>query len=72
MYDRKSQLVVDNPLDRYLINSAMLQDLKPDAEGNITLWLQKDGPGAEQEANWLPSGPVLNGSWTAEPVRKAV
>lgn len=86
MYDRKNQLLVDNPLDRYLINSAMLKDLKPNPDGSITLWLQKDSPGAAQEANWLPApdGPfytvlrlylpakaALNGSWKSEPIRKA-
>jgi hypothetical protein len=28
MYDRKTQLLIDNPLNRYLINSPMLPDLR--------------------------------------------
>jgi len=28
MYDRKTQLLIDNPINRYLINSPMLPDLK--------------------------------------------
>lgn len=55
MYDRNSQLLVANPLDRYLINSAMLDGLKRDAQGNITLYIQKDSPGADLDANWLPA-----------------
>ena len=55
MYDLPAQLLVANPLDRYLINSPMLPDLKRDADGVITLYLQKDSPGAEKEANWLPA-----------------
>ena len=41
MYDLPAQLLVANPLDRYLINSPMLPDLKRDADGGITLYLQK-------------------------------
>jgi len=55
MYDLPRQLLVANPIDRYLINSAMLPNLKPDADGGITLYLQKESPGAEREANWLPA-----------------
>jgi hypothetical protein len=54
MYDGKSQLLIDNPLDRYLINSPMLPDLKKDADGSLTIYMQKDSPGKEKESNWLP------------------
>ncbi|MGO4738977.1 DUF1254 domain-containing protein [Bosea sp. 2KB_26] len=55
MYDGKSQLLVKNPIDRYLINSPMLSAMKKDADGSLTLYIQKDSPGADKEANWLPA-----------------
>jgi hypothetical protein len=54
MYDRAKQLLIDNPIERYLINSAMLADLKKNDKGEIVLYLQHESPGAELEANWLP------------------
>ena len=60
MYDGKSQLLIRNPLDRYLINSPMLPEMKKNADGSLTLYIQKDSPGAEKESNWLPArnGPI--------------
>ncbi len=55
MYDGKSQLLVKNPINRYLINSPMLSAMKKDADGSLTLYIQKDSPGADKEANWLPA-----------------
>ena len=55
MYDGKSQLLIENPINRYLINSPMLPDLKKNADGSLTLYLQKDNPGADKQANWLPA-----------------
>jgi len=86
MYDANTQLLVDNPLDRYLINSPMLPNLRRDPDGGITLYLQHASPGAELEANWLPApnGPmsvvmrlylpkpeVISGQWTPPPIRTA-
>jgi hypothetical protein len=31
MYDGKTQLLIENPINRYLINSPMLPDLKKNA-----------------------------------------
>ncbi len=60
MYDGKTQLLVANPINRYLINSPMLPDLKKNADGSLTIYLQKDSPGADKESNWLPApdGPI--------------
>lgn len=60
MYDGKTQLLIKNPINRYLINSAMLPDMKTNADGSLTLYLQKDSPGADKESNWLPApdGPI--------------
>ncbi len=60
MYDGASQFLVDNPINRYLINSPMLPGLKRGADGSLTLYIQKDSPGGDREANWLPApdGPI--------------
>jgi len=55
LYDGKTQLLTKNPINRYLINSPMLPDLKKNADGSITLYIQKDSPGKDKEANWLPA-----------------
>jgi hypothetical protein len=60
MYDGKSQLLIKNPIDRYLINSPMLPQMKKNDDGSVTLYIQKDSPGADKEPNWLPApdGPI--------------
>ncbi|HTL72093.1 MAG TPA: DUF1254 domain-containing protein [bacterium] len=60
MYDGKTQLLIKNPIDRYLINSPMLPGMKTSADGSLTLYIQKDSPGADKESNWLPApnGPI--------------
>lgn len=55
MYDLKTQLLVANPIDRYLINSAMLPQLKNNADGSLTIYIQKDAPVKEKKSNWLPA-----------------
>jgi hypothetical protein len=61
MYKLPESLLSANKLARYLINSPMLRDLKKDAVGGLTLYVQHESPGAEKEANWLPapSGPFF-------------
>jgi hypothetical protein len=78
MYDGKTQLLVANPLDRYLLNSTMLDSFKYEDDGSLTLNISKDSPGEDRESNWLPApdGPfycmmriyiprpeVFNGQW---------
>jgi hypothetical protein len=60
MYDGKSQLLIENPIDRYLVNSPMLPAMKTNADGSLTLYIQNKSPGADKEANWLPApnGPI--------------
>ena len=55
MYDGRSQLLIKNPINRYLINSPMLPNMKKNADGGVTLYIQKDSPGADKESNWLPA-----------------
>jgi hypothetical protein len=49
------RFLVDNPIDRYLINSPMIDDLVRDENGEIALYLQHESPGPELENNWLPA-----------------
>jgi hypothetical protein len=60
MYDGKTQLLIKNPINRYLINSPMLSSLKTNADGSLTLYIQNKSPGADEESNWLPApnGPI--------------
>ncbi len=61
MYDGRTQLLIDNPINRYLINSPMLSELKKNADGSLTIYIQKDSPGKDKESNWLPApdGPMF-------------
>jgi hypothetical protein len=60
MYDGKTQLLIENPINRYLVNSPMLPAMKTNADGSLTLYVQNKSPGADKEANWLPApdGPI--------------
>jgi hypothetical protein len=55
MYDGKSQLLIENPINRYLINSPMLPQMKKNPDGSLTIYVQKDSPGMAKESNWLPA-----------------
>lgn len=83
LYQLPESLLYANPLNRYLINSPMLPDLKKDADGGLTLYVQNESPGPDKEANWLPAptGPffvamrlywpkpeALDGKWKAPPL----
>jgi hypothetical protein len=78
MYDGKSQLLVANPLKRYLLNSTNLSSYEYGTDGSLTLYVSRNKPTTAKESNWLPApdGPfycilrvylpgeaVLNGSW---------
>jgi hypothetical protein len=60
MYDGKTQLLIENPIHRYLINSPMLPEMKTNRDGSLTIYMQKDSPGAAHQSNWLPApdGPI--------------
>lgn len=55
MYDGKTQLLIQNPIDRYLINSPMLPGMKLNDDGSLTIYIQHNSPGADKESNWLPA-----------------
>jgi hypothetical protein len=61
MYDLPGQLLVKNPINRYLINAPMLPGLKTDADGGLTIYIQSESPGKDKESNWLPApkGPFM-------------
>jgi hypothetical protein len=86
MYELPSSLLTANPLNRYLLNSPMLPAMQRDADGGLTLYLQKESPGHDEEANWLPApkGPfwtslrlywpkqaALDGTWKKPPMQRA-
>jgi hypothetical protein len=57
MYDSTNNYTVPNPIGRYSLGSD--DPLKVDADGSMTIYLQRESPGKEREPNWLPtpSGP---------------
>ncbi|BEQ16177.1 hypothetical protein FAK_32430 [Desulfoferula mesophila] len=55
MYDGKTELLIKNPINRYLINSTMLPNLKRNKDGSLTIYIQHDSPGQDKVANWLPA-----------------
>jgi hypothetical protein len=87
MYEQPSSLLVANSIDRYLLNSAMLDAFQRDADGGLTLLIQHEPPGHHREANWLPApkGPfaallrlylpkaeALDGRWTPPPLDRVL
>jgi len=86
MYDGTTQLFIDNPLDRYLLNSSMTDQFEWESDGGLVLHIAKESPGRDLEANWLPApagpfymvlrlyGPeveALEGTWTPPALRIA-
>ena len=73
-------------MNRYLLNSNLLDEFVFGDDGSLTLYLQKNSPGKDLESNWLPApdgpfyvvlrlyGPeekVLDGQWQHPPLQKA-
>jgi hypothetical protein len=52
MYNLQYNLV-DNPINRY--SRGDRSGMKPNADGSLTIYIQKDSPAADKEANWLPA-----------------
>jgi hypothetical protein len=85
MYRMPEILLVDNPINRYLLNSTMLDQFEFDADGGLTLYFQNESPGKDKESNWLPAPKgwfmsvirlywpkeeALNGKWTAPQLQR--
>ena len=79
MYSLPGSFLVENPIDRYLLNSTMLDDFVFGDDGSLVLYIGTESPGTELESNWLPApdgpfymtmrlyGPeqaALEGEWT--------
>jgi hypothetical protein len=45
--------LVANPINRYSLGDR--SGMKPDADGGLTIYVQKDSPGPGKESNWLPA-----------------
>ena len=86
MYDGQTQLFIENSLERYLLNSTMLDQFKIESDGSLVLYISRESPGSELEANWLPApdGPFYvvlrlygpeqeakDGSWLAPQIEKS-
>ena len=52
MYDA-GYFFVANPINRYSISAR--ENLKANPDGSVDLYIQKDSPGKDKEANWLPA-----------------
>lgn len=85
MYELPASLLVDNPLDRYLLNSTMMDNFVRDQDGGITFYLQHKSPGKKKEPNWLPTPKgsfsaimrlywpkeeALDGTWQLPPLKR--
>jgi len=53
MYDGVTRYTAPNPINRYTLGGD--NDLKKNADGSFTLYLQHASPGPDKEANWLPA-----------------
>jgi hypothetical protein len=82
MYDDE-MFFVANPLNRYNLSSRNKFNENPD--GSVDLYLQKDNPGPDKEANWLPAPAgrfipmfrfywpdeaIINGTWQPPAIKK--
>ena len=52
MYDSK-HFFVANPINRYNVSSR--SQFKYNGDGSLDIYIQKDSPGKDKEANWLPA-----------------
>lgn len=85
MYDVPEFYLVANPINRYSIGDRT-SGLKSGADGSLTIYLQKESPGPDKEANWLPTPqtgtfrpvlrlyqpkqPVLDGTYVLPAIRR--
>ncbi|NUU37825.1 DUF1254 domain-containing protein [Pseudomonas sp. C2B4] len=86
VYDA-AHFFVPNPLNRYSLGTKN-KDLKTNADGSLTFYVQAESPGADKESNWLPAPKaadfslflraywpdeaITQGRWTPPAVDKSV
>jgi hypothetical protein len=85
MYRGDTLTLAENPINRYSIGDRT-PGLKTADDGSLTIYIQKDSPGKDKEANWLPSpagefnlmcrvyGPqqaLMDGKYKLPPVKRA-
>ena len=60
MFDATNYYPVPNPINRYVLGSDY-PDMKKNADGSVTIYMQNKTPGKDKEANWLPTptGPFM-------------
>lgn len=54
MYSLPDGLLVENPIHRYSIGDRT-EGLKYGADGSLEIYIQRESPGKDKEANWLPA-----------------
>ena len=54
MYDNHEFYLVENPINRYSIGDRT-PGLQYGPDGSLTIYMQRESPGIEKEANWLPT-----------------
>jgi hypothetical protein len=82
VYDLQG-FTVPNPANRYTLGDR--SNLRPNADGSLDIYLQSENPGADREANWLPTPAqpfslharlysprraAIDGTWAMPPVEK--
>ena len=83
-YDGTAGYLVENPIDRYLINTNT-EGLKTADDGSLMIWISHEEPKGNEAENWLPAPDgefyiilriympeesALDGSWTPPPIIK--
>jgi len=84
LYDGKSKLLFDNPINRYSIGDRT-EGIQYDKDGSLMVYLSSQKPDGDAVSNWLPTpkgqfyvviraynaGPeVFNGTWSPPPIRR--
>jgi DNA sulfur modification protein DndE len=54
LYDSGNNYTVPNPINRYMLGSDT-PEIKKNADGSFTIYIQSESPGKDKEANWLPA-----------------
>jgi len=85
LYDSETQLLVENPIERYLVNSGMVPGMRRGPTGDVVIHVCSRAPGPADASNWLPaprgaffmvlrmylpSKEVLSGQWQPPELRR--